>query len=94
MYPIRIMWYAVSGGLHSINNDTTTSFRLFLTPMFQNLAPTFTGIAIAVLRVYLYAHPLNAYEGAQTKMFLYLTKNVFPPLMNVSYINIIYLSFF
>jgi hypothetical protein len=32
--------------VYSLNHDTTTSFRLHLTPIFQNLAPTSKGITV------------------------------------------------
>jgi len=39
---------------YSLNHDTTTSFGLHLTPIFQNLAPTCTDNSE---RVHPYAHP-------------------------------------
>jgi len=39
---------------HSVNHDTTMSFRLNLTRISQNLSPTCTGISV---RVHPYAHP-------------------------------------
>jgi hypothetical protein len=35
-----------SVGVYSLNHDTTTSLGLHLTPIFQNLAPTITGITV------------------------------------------------
>jgi hypothetical protein len=41
---------------YSLNHDTTMSFGLHLTPIFQNLAPICTDNSVSV-RVYPYAHP-------------------------------------
>jgi hypothetical protein len=35
-----------SAVVYSLNHDTTTSFELSLTPIFQNLAPTCSGITV------------------------------------------------
>ena len=35
-----------SGMVYSLNHDTITSFGLHLTPIFQNLPPTCTGITV------------------------------------------------
>jgi hypothetical protein len=35
-----------SGMVYSLNHDTITSYRLHLTPIFQNLPPTCTGITV------------------------------------------------
>ena len=35
-----------SGMVYSLNHDTITSYGLHLTPIFQNLAPTCTGITV------------------------------------------------
>jgi hypothetical protein len=59
-----------SAVVYSLNHDTTTSFGLRLTPIFQNLTPTCTGISV---RVHPYAHPQRV---KVLKHFIYIHMDV------------------
>ncbi len=73
--PIHSMWRCIitsfyiqcgcekqSAVVNSLNHDTTMSFGLCLTPIFQNLAPTCTGMYLGkgAPALHLNAHPQHA----------------------------------